>query len=294
MSRTERLYARSFRPRIESLEARLVPTTADYVNSVYVDLLRRTPTSAEVTTGTQQIDTGTSAFQFATNLVNSQEFIINDVYNDYGTYLNRLPQANEVSVWVNARNAGLPPRLMAAQFMGSLEFFKDNASDNIAWLNAVYNEILGRAVDASGETARQMQLNAGVSRTLVAFEIANSAEGNARAVAAAYFRVLQRQPDQSGETFWTAQMAAGLSPTSLLADLASSPEFVITQSNGGLDTGMVRLVVSTPGGPVPSSGGVTYLPNLSFGPNFAATTQLNETFRINPYTSSSYTGSLGG
>ncbi len=295
MSHTNRSSTSSFRPCLESLEQRLVPTTANYVNSVYVDLLRRTATAGEVAAGAQQINTGLSPFQFAVNLINGQEFEANDVYNDYGSYLNRVPQPSEVAFWLTQRSQGVAPRQEAALILGSPEFFLLNNSNNTTWLNTVYNDVLGRAPDAGGQAAWLAQLNAGVPRSQVAFSLENSPEGNARTVAADYIRVLQRQPEQAAVTFWTAQMNAGLSPSLLLADLASSPEYLLKRANGGIDSGVVGLTVSTPGGVVSSTnGGFTSLPFFGFGANFATPAQLNETFRTDFFTAAPYTGSLGG
>ncbi len=295
MSRRASRRVRSFRPRAEVLEDRLVLTTTQFVSSVFLDLMRRQPDAAELASGVNAINTGLSPQQYAANLLNTQEYLTNQIYNDYGAYLGRLPTSGDVAFWLGQRAAGLTTQEEAALILGSQEAFLRASNSNAGWLNVAYSDVLGRTPDGIGLNGWLAALAAGTSRATVASSLITSLEGDARVAGAGYERMLQRNLDQSGASFWTAQLEAGLTPTQFLADLAGSPEFIAGQAGGSLDNGPVTtLPVGTPGGIAPASQGAQFLPSFNYSPLFATAAQFGEQFRTSPGAANVFLGSAGG
>ncbi|HWB08911.1 MAG TPA: TIGR03118 family protein [Pirellulales bacterium] len=77
------------------------------------------------------------------------------------------------------------------------------ASDvNTAYINALYQSILGHAPDATGLAFWQQQMAAGASRATVAQGIWDSPEHRKQEVDGFYQEFLNRAPDAQGEQFW--------------------------------------------------------------------------------------------
>ena len=93
-------------------------------------------------------------------------------------------------------------------------------------MTAVYEDVLGRAPDATGLNYWSDQLDNGAPISSVAESIAHTAEYYANFVIKPDFlKLLGRQADQAGVTYWTQQMQHGLTDQQLEARLVASDEF---------------------------------------------------------------------
>lgn len=94
---------------------------------------------------------------------------------------------------------------------------------NQEYVQAVYQDVLGRAADPGGLTYWTRNLDAGVAIDSVAASIAHSDEYYANfVIRPAYANLLGRTADDAGVAYWTAQMDAGVTDQMLEADLVSS------------------------------------------------------------------------
>jgi hypothetical protein len=228
---------------VEALEDRRVLSTSSYVTGLYTTLLHRTPSQAEAAGWIAEINSGTAPRVVTEAFTTSPEYLTNLVVTDYKTILGRTPSPQEAAGWVTALQHGLTDLQLVSSFLASPEFFQKAGGTNSAWLNSVYQIVLNRPVDPSGQATWLQALANGASLQAVAFSIETSPESLARIVTALYEGVLGRPPDPQGFATYTAALANGLTPTALEATLASSAEYI--NAHGGLDV-IVHVPVPVP------------------------------------------------
>jgi hypothetical protein len=167
----------------------------------------------------------------------------------YQAALGRTPDLAGLKFWtsdVDTSHASIGS--VADTFASSPEFIHNFGSPlpDAAFIQALYQNVLGRAGDSSGVQFWQSVLTSGVSRGGVTLDFAESPENRSKTVGVAgdkndaesvrlYQAALNRAPDQSGEAFWSTQLANGATPSQVAQSFISSSEFFHTF--GTLDSG---------------------------------------------------------
>jgi hypothetical protein len=221
---------RDVRLRVERLEARDVPAAAindAYTASLIQGFLGRAATAADLAFWDARLAGGETRTQVATEIVASPEFQGRELQLLYQTLLGRQLDQTGLNTWGPIlRNGGTLDQVKAG-ILGSLEYFVRNGGTNPAWLTAVYQSQLGRALDQPGEVAFTTQLiNGGLSRTQVAAEILASDEANVLKIGGTYRNILSRALDSPGVSFWGAQTHNGLPVESVFFGVVGSDEFL--------------------------------------------------------------------
>jgi hypothetical protein len=221
---------------LEALEDRCVPSATQYVEALYTDLLHRPGQAAEVAGFVQLIRQGVSAQQVASAFTGSPEFRTNRIVGFYQGFLGRTPAASEVQFWLGQMVAGLKEDFVEARFLGSAEFLAKAPGGGTFqnWLSAVYRDVLGRALDPTGQAVWTNALLGGATLPAIALSILRSSESDARIVGQDYRALLRRAPDPTGEAFWSIQLSAGLTEAVFQAQVASSPEYIGLVAGGDL------------------------------------------------------------
>ena len=120
-------------------------TGAGWVQSLYLNMLGRAGTQAEVNFWLSRLQSGASPQAVASGFATSGEREGNRVRADYQTLLGRTPAQSEVDFWVNRFAQGLTNEDLAAGFLGSIEYYNAAAkgkSDKADWvLSAVIDEL---------------------------------------------------------------------------------------------------------------------------------------------------------
>src|SRR5262249_43199605 len=93
------------------------------------------------------------------------------------------------------------------------------------FLDALYQDSLGRAVDAGARAAWDQALATGVTRTQVAALVLGSTEYKTDLVSSFYTSLLRRPADGVGLNALVAQLLAGVSDAQVVAELVSSDEY---------------------------------------------------------------------
>ncbi|HVX15362.1 MAG TPA: DUF4214 domain-containing protein [Pirellulales bacterium] len=128
---------------------------------------------------------------------------------------------------------------------------------NSKYVAAVYEDVLGRPVDADGLAYWTNQLDSGTSVSAVAQAIATSAEYYANfVIKPAYLNLLGRAADDAGIAYWTGQMRNGLTDQELEAGFVASAEFYA--SAGGTDAAWVSAIYRLLLGRTADGDGLTY------------------------------------
>lgn len=214
---------RRVRPSLETLESRLNMDAAGFVQSLYIEVLGRTGSDAEVASHVQSMNNGASAEAIAQLFWTCEEHRGNQVDAYYQHYLRRNSDTGGRSMFVQQFLAGASEDDIERQFLTSVEYGNAHTSDAL-FLEGLYQDVLGRLSDSAG---RDFWLNQpGATRDTVANSFLKSAEANEDEVDAFFNGALNRDADSQGAAFWTAALSAGASTTALAVGFYASPEYI--------------------------------------------------------------------
>jgi hypothetical protein len=178
------------------------------VASLYHDILGRGPDAGGWDLFARQIVDGASREGVARSLLASPEYYGHVVDTMYVTYLHRQADAPGRANWVNQLVSGASENSVVAGLLSSVEYAQMHAGNN-AFLEALYQDILGRASDASGRSTFLFALGTGGSRAEVVSALLTSQERAARIVDQAYLDMFDRHADSSGMAFWSGKVRNG-------------------------------------------------------------------------------------
>lgn len=197
-----------------------------FVAAAFLDILGRAVDPASQLSFAIQLDSGVPRSTVVNTIDHSPEYFANIVITPaYQQFLGRRPDAAGLNYWVNQMFAGLTDQQLQAQFIASPEFYAHAGGTNVLWVDAMYQDLLGRQPDPQGEAFWVTQLALGVSRFTVAFGFTNSLERAGQAITFDYVHYLGRQPDPSGFNYWLTQFSLGASYEALVTGLVSSDEY---------------------------------------------------------------------
>ncbi len=223
-----------------------------FVAQLYVDLLGRQADTAGLTYWTNQLNSGTSQTQVATSIESSPEYFNIEVNNLYNKLLHRGADASGLSYWSGHLAQGSTIEQVASQIAGSAEYFQGRAGGTDAgFLTAIYQDALGRAVDASGQSYFTAAFQKGATTAQVAASIFGSDEFESDRVQSFYVSFLGRGADTAGLNYWVNSMDAHVSDGTVIADILASDELF-----GKL--GSLPNVPGTQLATSPASGGLWY------------------------------------
>lgn len=215
-------------PRVEALEPREVLTAANrrLVTELYQELLQRPADTLGLNAWSGLLDEGKPISQVVNGLTSSKEYRQLLVNNLYRANLSRTAEAVGLQAHVAMLEAGRTAEEVAANLFGSPEYFeKRGGTNNTRFLNALYQDVLGRVPDGHGLGAFGAQLASGISRLAVAGQVLHSEEGRQQAVRTAYRRFLYRDPETAGLDGWVGLFRSGARQEAIYAGVLQSPEY---------------------------------------------------------------------
>jgi hypothetical protein len=127
-------------------------TSAGFVLGLYHDLLGRTPSLNELNFWLGQLQAGSSPLQVALGFTLSTERETIIINHDYFILLGRAPDAGGLNFWLSRFQQGFNRDDVASSIIASTEFFLDHGSNNVAFIAAVYQDVLLRT-PGNGELA---------------------------------------------------------------------------------------------------------------------------------------------
>jgi hypothetical protein len=130
-----------------------------WVPAMYLDLLGRVPSAAEIDFWVVAVARGASTFQVGLAISTSVERDIVNVAIDYAELLNRAPDAAGLSFFVTALRSGANRFDLATAIIGSTEYFVGHGNTNTGFLNAAFLNVLGRTPNNTEATFFLNQLN---------------------------------------------------------------------------------------------------------------------------------------
>ncbi len=99
-------------------------TNQGFVTGLYLDVLGRQSSTADLAGWETALDAGVSRDSVAVDFLTSQEHRTNLVQNDYMTFLFRVADSGGITVWVDALNAGATDQQVLAHIFGSAEGYQ--------------------------------------------------------------------------------------------------------------------------------------------------------------------------
>lgn len=197
-----------------------------FINQLYHDLLGREVDAGGLTYWDAQLAAGLPRGVMALQIEQTLEYAQRTVSSVYSRYLHRAADPGGLSFFSQLFLQGVTVEQMSAMLAGSTEFYTvQGGGTNDGFLNALYEDALGRPVDPDGLAWWSAQLAGGVSRTTVALQVLSTTEYRQDVVQAAYQQFLGRAADPGGLSYWVGQLQAGATDQQLNAGLAGSEEY---------------------------------------------------------------------
>ena len=165
-----------------------------------------------------------------------------EAYRLYQATLGRTPDVTGLGYWTNDLDRGVDIHIVAQGFVNSTEFKTTYGNlDNTGFVNTLYQNVLGRAGDASGIAYWTSNLSSGaLSRSDVVVNFSESSENVAKTapqvqqgvfgispaatdVLRIYELLLGRAPDASGMKYWTEQHGGPTAANALATTGVNAP-----------------------------------------------------------------------
>jgi hypothetical protein len=190
------------------------------VSELYRDLLGRKVDLIGLAAWSGLLDSGVSRSQVALDIEGSGEYRKRVVDNLYQQYLHRPADPTGEAIFVNDLQIGVTVEQVAAAIAGSPEYFQTRGGGtNTGFLDALYQDALGRAPDPTGRAIFLQDLAQGISRTAVAAAILASTEYRQDLVTSFYGQLLDRTPDSGGLNNWAGELQKGATDQMVIAGM---------------------------------------------------------------------------
>ncbi|HEY0408776.1 MAG TPA: DUF4214 domain-containing protein, partial [Candidatus Dormibacteraeota bacterium] len=147
----------------------------------------------------------------------------------YRPYLHRSSDSGGVGYWAGQIGNGATIEQVRLSFIGSPEYFQVHGGTSTGAVDALYQDVLGRPVDAGGERYWVQQLDShqlGFSR--LAASILSSEEGREHLVSGIYQDVLGRVAPSGDLAYWAGQLRSGTRDEAIVDLFVGSPEYDTT------------------------------------------------------------------
>jgi hypothetical protein len=228
-----------------------VPNPADskeaYVQNLYRNILGRNADPQGLSAWESQLNQGATRLQVAQQIWTSPEHRGLQVESNYQDLLHRPSDAGGKAFWVNALVSGAGEADVLDGFLTSAEYSRTHATD-AAFVDGLYNDLLGRTPDANGRADWLLALQQGATPDSVVHGFLFSTESLNRLVNSYYSAYLDRAAEPQGLASWTSAVQTGaLTPAQAGENILASEEnfshgLGATGGLGGSGPGTVPLV----------------------------------------------------
>jgi hypothetical protein len=201
--------------------------TADqpFVTNVYHDLLNRSVDPAGLAYWSAQLDAGLARSQFVSDIEASGEYRDDVVLSLYEKYLQRAAEPAALAADRQLLAQGGTDEQLAIMLVGSDEYYALHGGTADGFLSGLFQDALGRPIDAATKTTFEAALAGGTSRAQLAAVVFGSQEHHSEVVESAYANLLERPADSTGNAYWSAQLDDGVTDEELITLIASSAEY---------------------------------------------------------------------
>ncbi|HEX7450431.1 MAG TPA: TIGR03118 family protein [Pirellulales bacterium] len=196
-----------------------------WVNEVFHDLLDRQADPGALSFFAH-LAAGGNRQPIVATIQNSDEYRADQVNALYEHYLHRAADPSGQAFFVSFLESGHTVEQIAAILAASPEYFASRGGNsNDGFLDALFHDALGRAVDAGARQFFDQALASGETRSQVAATIFASEEYLSDVVRGIYAQLLERSVDAGGLAFWVAQLRHGAHDDQIVSGVAASSEY---------------------------------------------------------------------
>lgn len=200
------------------------PASERYVREAYESVLGRRVDEPSLTYWGDRLDDGTDRGTFARLVVLSMESVgdhLDAVYDAFGRPATPAERSADAAA-IRSRSTTVEAILI--RLVASEEFYERAGASPAGFVDALYEQVLGRPADTAGTQYWLDRIQAGASRTTVARGFVMSPDRVNPVVADAYDRILGRAADTAGRDYWAARIRAGESVLDIDRFLLASGE----------------------------------------------------------------------
>jgi hypothetical protein len=203
-----------------------------YVSALYLDLLQRPVDSVGLSYWSTLLDQGTPRTVVAQQLTHSPEYFGTIIRPAYHKFLGREADATGLAYWTNLMVNGLTDQQLEAGLIGSAEYYARAGGTNQLWVEAMYQDLLGRRPDPAGESYWLALLAAGTDRATVAYGFAASPERVGQLVQQDYQTFLHRPASPGEVAYWVSAFTQGATNEDIVTGFVSSDEYYRAHTGG--------------------------------------------------------------
>ena len=197
-----------------------------FISQVYLDFLNRPADPTGLADWSALLDAGQSRQQVVYEIEQTQEYANVTVQQLYQRYLHRAADPTGLSDFSSQLLAGRTIEQVSASIAGSEEFFvTQGGSTNDGFLNALYQDALGRPIDSFGLHFWELGLDLGLTRNQVSFLVMSSQEYRHDVVVQAYQHLLGRTPSTFEAVNWQTVLNFGGTDQQVYSGIAGSQEY---------------------------------------------------------------------
>lgn len=177
-----------------------------WVRAAYQDLLGRLPTQGQLATRLAQLEAGRTRASLAHELAHTAEHGAVVADEVYLRVLGRHPDPTGRSYWSQRLASGTPVVTMVAHLYGSGELYARVGGTPGAYVDEVYDTLLGRRADGPGRAYWVGRVTAGDSRYLVARALYLSTEAAGLRANLGYLDLLHRPARVAERSGWAPRL----------------------------------------------------------------------------------------
>jgi hypothetical protein len=198
-----------------------------FLTRLYRDLLGRALDPSGAATWGGMLDQGLARrSDVARAIQTSLEYRLHQVRGLYATLLGRAADPVGLSTFVTLLTSGVSIDVIRAGVLGSAEYFLvRGGGTNAGFLAALYQDVLGRALDPAGQAAFGAVLAQGAPRDAVALLVLQSPESRLVQAQGLYRSLLGRAANLVEQAALAGFLLLGGSEEQAIASIVSSPEY---------------------------------------------------------------------
>jgi uncharacterized protein YkwD len=200
------------------------PQGSAFIGLLYRDLLGRLPSGDEVNGWTTLLHNGTTRTAIVNGFVGSQEYAQRLVTQWFQQYLHRAPDNAGLATFENDLLQGTSEAAVRLGILTSPEYYAIHGSTPINFVDALYQDLLGRAPGGQEASAWAVAASDG-NRTGVVAGIQGSNEFFTHEVNGVYDTYLRRFADSSGQATFVSQLSHGTDERTVISNIVSSQEY---------------------------------------------------------------------
>jgi PKD repeat protein len=200
-----------------------------YVERLYNDLLHQAPDATSLAMWTSHLDNGSlTRQQVVAAILSNPGYHGVEVQDQYLALLHRQADPADVANFSNFLAQGNTIESLQAILAGSPEYYQNRGGGtNDGFLNALFEDALGRPVDAATQANMERALASGVSRTAIATVVFGSHEHQGHLVQQLYERFLGHPPSASELDSQVSALQSGARDDDVIAGLVRSTEYFL-------------------------------------------------------------------